>query len=128
MLPVERVIGESGLTAMPGSARLDVRLPWYRSLPLSTVRIEHLALDGCDVPLETVRFELGGRSVLLAELEDLTNDFWFVLDSAFLTFPAEVAAGSAHDVDLTIGVYPPYIPGMKRANSQRERLRAGEPG
>lgn len=37
MLPVERVIGEEGLAATPRGLRLAMRLPWYRSLPFSTV-------------------------------------------------------------------------------------------
>lgn len=42
MLPVERVIGEEGLTATPAGARLAMRLPWYRSLPFSTVEVAGL--------------------------------------------------------------------------------------
>lgn len=126
MLPVERVIAESGLTSSPGRARVEVRLPWYRSLPLSTVSIENVALDGRPIALENAQFELGALSVPLSGLEGLTNDFWFVLDSAFVSFPADIEAGSAHRVDVTVTVFPPYIPGMRRMNSQSETLVAGE--
>ncbi|WP_226017937.1 DUF6379 domain-containing protein [Novosphingobium sp. FKTRR1] len=123
MLPVERVIGDGGLSAGPDGGRLDVRLPWYRSLPLSTVRVEALEVDGAQIPLESLRFELDGGSWTLAELEDQTDRFWFVLDSARLVIPGlSLAPGSAHRVALTISLFPPYIPGMKRANAQSETL------
>jgi len=126
MLPVECVIDESGITAARGRARLAIRLPWYRSLPLSTVRVERLAIDGADIPLESVRFSLNELNVTLEELEDCTDDFWFVLDSAYLEFPASVEPGSPHEVAVTVSLFPPYIPGMKRANAQSAKLIAGE--
>jgi hypothetical protein len=126
MLPVERVIGESGLEVAGDRARVEVRLPWYRSLPLSTVRIEKVAVDSKEVPLDKARFEVGGLSAPVPELENLTNDFWFVLDSGYVSFPADIEPGSKHQVDVTVTVFPPYIPGMRRMNSQSETLVAGE--
>ena len=124
MLPVERVIGEGGLVASPDGLRLDVRLPWYRSLPLSTVEVERLEIDGEAVAPEALRFELDGASWSLAELAEQTNAFWFVLDSAQLLVPGRMAApGATLRVALTINLYPPYIPGMKRSNQQVETLR-----
>lgn len=119
MLPVERVIGEEGLTATPAGARLAMRLPWYRSLPFSTVEVAGLAIDGADVDLSGALVEYDGNSWPLAQLGDQTNAFWFVRDSAFLVLPdVAVVAGSQHDVALTVNVNPPYIPGMKRTNPQ----------
>lgn len=126
MLPVERVIGASGLSFAGGRARVEVRLPWYRSLPLSTVRIEKIALDGREIPQHEILFELGALSVPLPRLADLTDQFWFVLDSAFVTFPAGIASGSEHQVDVSVTLFPPYIPGMRRTNSQSELLVAKE--
>ncbi|HZU64229.1 MAG TPA: DUF6379 domain-containing protein [Novosphingobium sp.] len=123
LLPVERVIGESGLAASADGLRLDMRLPWYRSLPLSTVRVEALSLDGAPVDLADALFELDGRRWPLAALADEIDSFWFVLDSAFLILPQlHPAPGSRHEVALTLAVFPPYIPGMKRANSQTATL------
>lgn len=125
MLPVERVIGESGLTVAPGRARVEIRLPWYRSLPLSTVSIAGLEVDGQPVALDEVQFDLGSRALPVTQLEELTDEFWYVLDSAYLSFPAEVAQGSTHEVGVTVSVFPPYIPGMQRTNRQVKQLQAG---
>jgi Domain of unknown function (DUF6379) len=123
MLPVERVIGEEGLCATPGGLRLAMRLPWYRSLPFSTVEIAALAIDDTPVDLADARVEYEGQSWTLAEMAEQTDAFWFVRDSAFLLLPGQSAApGSEHSVSLTVMVNPPYIPGMKRANPQTATL------
>lgn len=124
MLPVERVIGEEGLRAAADGLRLAMRLPWYRSLPFSTVEVASLEIDGQGVDLADARIEYEGHSWPLARNGEQTDTFWFVRDSAFLHLPGRNAApGSEHSVSLTIKVNPPYIPGMKRANPQTEVLR-----
>lgn len=117
MLPVERVIGEEGLCATPNGLRLAMRLPWYRSLPFSTVEVASLTIDDAPVDLGTVRVEYEDHSWSLAEMAEQTNSFWFVRDSAFLLLPETTGkVGDEHRVALTLNVNPPYIPGMKRAN------------
>ena len=104
MLPVERIIGEEGLSATPEGLRLAMRLPWYRSLPFSIVEIDSVW------PLK--------------DLGEQINAFWFVRDSAFLHIPGQHAEpGSEHEVALSLFISPPYIPGMKRANIQTQTLR-----
>ena len=117
MLPVERVIGEEGLCATPNGLRLAMRLPWYRSLPFSTVEVASLTIDDAPVDLDAVRVEYEDHSWSLAEMAEQTDAFWFVRDSAFLLLPGvSGSAGDEHRVALTLNVNPPYIPGMKRAN------------
>ena len=43
-----RVISDNGLRATPTGYRIDVRLPWYRSLPVSTVEVGEVSIDGRD--------------------------------------------------------------------------------
>jgi hypothetical protein len=126
LLPVERVIGEEGLTAGPDGARLAMRLPWYRSLPLSTTEVGGLAIDGEAIDLSDALIEVDGGRFPLAAARDEVDGFWFVLDSAFLVLPSvRLEPGSSHRVDLTVNLYPPYIPGLKRANPQSEILVVG---
>lgn len=123
MLPVERVIGEEGLRATPNGLRLAMRLPWYRSLPFSTVEVGSLSIDGEAVDLADAVIEYDGASWPLAANGEQVNSFWFVRDSAFLVLPGrDLPAGSSHEVALNIFVSPPYIPGMKRTNPQTDTL------
>ncbi len=102
--PQESRIGPQGL-------ELDVRLPWYRSLPLSVVMPSALAVDARDVPLAGAAVDLEGRRYPLEELPDQVNAWWFVQDSARLVVPlGEPLPRGPHEVVLTLHLYPPYIP------------------
>ena len=97
MLPVERVIGEEGLSAGPDGARLAMRLPWYRSLPFSTVEVASLSIDGTPADLTAGRLEYDGQSWPLADIGEKTDAFWFVRDSVFLVLPGlALEIGRAH--------------------------------
>ena len=123
MLPVERVIGEEGLTSDPAGLRLAMRLPWYRSLPFSTVEVGLLAIDDEKVDLADAIVEYDGKSWLLADQGERIDTFWFVRDSAFLRIPGRfLQSGGDHRIELVLNVSPPYIPGMKRANPQSETM------
>jgi len=124
-METSRVISENGLEATPNGLRIDVRLPWYRSLPLSTVEVGEIVIDGRTIDPHRVRFELEGKSFSLPELADQVDTVWYVLDSAFLNVATDVPAGSGeHDVSVTLNLYPPYIRGLKRITRDRKTLRA----
>lgn len=124
MLPVERIIGEEGLRSRDGELVLAMRLPWYRSLPFSVVEVDSLTIAGKPVDLSGAMIEYDGERWSLAANGERVDSFWFVRDSAFLVVPgAAPAAGSEAEVALTLFVSPPYIPGMKRFNTQAETLR-----
>lgn len=108
----------------PGHLVLDVRLPWYRTLPLSVVEIAALDLDGQSVPLDSARLELEGRTHAISAMPELTTVQWFVQDSAFLhvDLPGFDPA-KAHHAGLLIKLYPPYIPMLvwvTRGTTQQE--------
>lgn len=124
MLPVERIIGEEGISSGPDGLRLAMRLPWYRSLPFSIYEVGSLTIDGEPVDLAGANVEYQGNSWPLADLGEQTNAFWHVRDSAFLHLPSRsLETGSEHEVSLIVHISPPYIPGMKRTNPQTETLR-----
>ena len=124
MLPVERIIGEEGLSAGPDGVRLAMRLPWYRSLPFSIFEVADLSIDGDRVDLSDATIEYEGNRWPLAQIGDQTDAFWFVRDSAFLHVRSrQLQPGSEHEVSLTVHISPPYIPGMKRTDRQTETLR-----
>ncbi len=106
-----KLIQDESLTVGANGYAFEVRLNWYRSLPLSSVDVLKLALDGESVPLDQVRFEINGHLYTLAELPERYEEFWFVQDSAVLhvSQPGKVAAGQAHRLDAEISLRFPYI-------------------
>lgn len=115
----------NGLRATAHGAEVDVRLPWYRSLPLSVVEVASLTVDGAAIPTEAIRFEINGKSFALGELRAQDEEFWFVLDSAVLRLPStQLQPGTTHDVELQLNLYPPYVPHLTWITKVRKSIRA----
>lgn len=116
---------ERGLRATPNGAEIDVRLPWYRSLPVSVVEVGSLKVDEQDVASSDIRFELNGKSFELRDLPAHSGEFWFVLDAAVLRLPEiRLQPGTDHEVELQLNLYPPYVPHLKWVTKVRRTLRA----
>ncbi|MFG6428963.1 C-glycoside deglycosidase beta subunit domain-containing protein [Roseateles sp. LYH14W] len=95
----------------PEGLALDIRLPWYRSLPLSVVMPSELLVDDQPVSLEDATVEHEGRRYTLAELPEQIAAWWFIQDSVTLHVPTpQPLAAGAHRVVLTLNLFPPYIP------------------
>jgi hypothetical protein len=110
-----RVISDDGLSVTPNGCAIDIRLPWYRSLPLSVVEVGDVEIDGALIDRERIQFELNGESLRLNELRPRTQEWWYVLDSAILKidgFP--MARNKSHVVSVTVSIRPPYIHGFNR--------------
>lgn len=95
----------------PDGLVLDLRLPWYRSLPLSVVMPTQLLVDGQPLSLAGATVEYEGRRYTLAELPEQTGVSWFIQDSVLLHVPTpQPLSAGPHHVVVTLNLYPPYIP------------------
>lgn len=109
----------------PEGLALDIRLPWYRSLPLSVVMPSELLVDDRRVPLDGATLEHEGRRYTLAELPEQVAAWWFVQDSVCLQVPlAESLPPGPHEVTLTLHLFPPYIPMLTWVTRGSARLQA----
>jgi Domain of unknown function (DUF6379) len=118
------LLSESESRMSRDGIELGVRLPWYRALPLSVVEVASLTLDGRPVPANDIRLTVNGKSFALDELADLTEEVWYVLDSAVLTLHTTVEPRANHEVALQLNLYPPYIPGLTWVTNARCTIRA----
>jgi hypothetical protein len=107
MLPDQAVLQRTDADAP--RAVLPIRLPWYRSLQLSTIDGIELAVDGETVSADDVSINFGGAKYSLAEAAQLPDAWWFVLDTlqTEIPVPASVEPGD-HRVDLTLSLRIPY--------------------
>jgi hypothetical protein len=106
----DQVIADGSLRAAPDGFAFDVRLPWYRALPISCVEGLEVALDGRKVATEDLTLEFNGTSYKLADLPPLHDDWWYVADGAPVTAPLPESLGAGeHELDVTIHVRIPYI-------------------
>ncbi len=107
----EHIVVADSLRATPDGFELQVRLNWYRSLPLSCLQTLELSVGGAAVARADIRFAINGRERSLAELEELTGEDWFVQDPATLRVRRSPAlrAGERVEVSLRLGNRIPYI-------------------
>lgn len=113
---IDKVIEPGTLRAEANGAVVKLRLPWYRTLPLSNVQVDEVKIDGEVVGGDRLTFELEGGTWPVSEMRGLTTRSWFVTDSADLHLAGvKLEPGSEHEVEVTVSLYPPYIKGLRRA-------------
>lgn len=110
MLP-EKIIEEGSLHLTGSTVRVNVRIPWYRSLPLSCVESAELTLDGQPVPTESLLWTVNGHTRTIGELAQRWEELWHVLDSATLTGELpQHSTSETHEVSVRLGIRIPYLP------------------
>lgn len=109
MIP-DRIIEQGTLTTDGTRAAVEVRLPWYRALPASCIGGATLSVDGVEAPVESLRWEMNGRTFTFEELVPNTEEWWFPTDSAVLSGEIPLADPDAeHTVEVGLVLYIPYI-------------------
>lgn len=90
--------------------QFDVRLSYYRGHFLSTIDEIGVKVDGVDVPTENISLCLDGKEYGVAELHDLVNVFWPIIEPATIKVfqPGDLSEGE-HDVDFTLYFRSPYM-------------------
>lgn len=93
-----------------GALTYEIRLPWYRSLPLSSLVALEVSLNGEAVPAERLRVRLNDKELALAEFAPLWDEYWFVQDRATVVV-AGAAVGEPTEVDVRtrVDLRSPYI-------------------
>ena len=106
------LVEDNSLRTTDSGFEVLVRLPWYRSLPLSSIENIRLSLDGQPVEPASLRFGVNERQFKLSELGELIEEYWFVQDSAHLIAlqPGKIASGESHNVEVELTLRFPYIP------------------
>jgi hypothetical protein len=112
MGPLDKyILADNALAVAPDGCRLQIRSHWYRSLPLSSVGILTVQIDGENVAAESIAFELNGQRHALSALPSLHDEWWYILEAATLHIqtPVKFAAGTAHEISVELGLLLPYI-------------------
>lgn len=109
MIP-DRIIEENTLKTDGLTTAVEVRLPWYRSLPAASVSEVEFSVDGVAAPAESIRWTMNGRTFALDELVGVIDEWWFPTDSAVVSGDIPLADPSAqHEVRVALKLYIPYI-------------------
>ncbi|GAA2866028.1 hypothetical protein GCM10010472_24230 [Pseudonocardia halophobica] len=105
-----RLVVDDSLRPTDRGARFQIRLNWYRSLPLASLRVLDVTLDGTPVPAERIGVEVDGVRRALGELGPLIDVWWYVLDPAtvHVDLGGPLAHGP-HELTVRLGSRVPYI-------------------
>ncbi len=104
------ILRPDGVRAEPGGVAVEVRMPWYRSLPLSAISTIAITVDGQAVDPAATVIDVCGRSFRPAELHSHHELVWFIQDPATVHVQVpNVKAGETHSIGAGIGLRLPYI-------------------
>jgi hypothetical protein len=98
-------------------AGFKLRLPWYRSLHLSSVERIDVRVDGKAIDAADVSLTLYGKTYPFPDLVTLHDVLWFVLDVAELDMWVDAPpSGRTCEVSATLFIRIPY----RRSSGFRE--------
>ena len=106
MTMAEGMIRPGALAARDGRTVLAVRLPWYRSLPLSCLESVAVTVDGAPVPVESVAVQGFAGPITSAAHSDST---WDLRDPLDVTLDARAHSGTVVVLAVDLAVRIPYI-------------------
>jgi hypothetical protein len=118
----DRVIADSSLRSDAAGFSFDLRIPWYRSLPLSCVEGLDVAVDGESIAADDLRVAFEGRTYALDELAPLYEEWWQVTDAARVSIARQGGLEPGpHELDVSLSLRIPYIIEAGRRLVMRER-------
>lgn len=105
------VLGEQAVRGTAQGYEVHLRLPWYRSLPLSCLEDVSIAIGGRLAARDSLRVIRDGAALRLGELAGRVDDEWFVQDPLTIAVPAATRAkrGEGVDLEVTVTIRVPYI-------------------
>lgn len=111
MGPLDKdVVRESALSKTDDGYALQIRSHWYRALPLTSLDVIDLTLDGRHVDPSELTVEANGKRFRVDELAERFDEWWFTTDPITLHVPApDAEKGSAHRIELELGLRIPYL-------------------
>lgn len=87
-----------------------IHYPTYRGTYLSCIEDLWFEIDGKRIEDSTVQFRLNGKQFLLSELEDMTEEYWWIRDDAVIRVVnlEGLEIGSEHTVHVHMQHRIPY--------------------
>jgi Domain of unknown function (DUF6379) len=111
MGPLDKdVVRDDALTATEDGLALQIHSHWYRALPLTSLAVVELRIDGERVDPAELEVEANGNTFDFAELERRYDEWWFTTDAVTLQVRRPNGhRGTRHRVELDLGLSIPYL-------------------
>ena len=105
----DQVVRADALTATPDGLDVAVHSHWYRALPLPSLTVVDLTVDGERIDPSSLAVSVNGHRYAFAELAGKGDEYWFTTDPLVLHVPVDSEVGREHRVQLLLGLSIPYI-------------------
>lgn len=111
MGPLDKdVVRPDALRATGDGFALDIRTHWYRSLPLTSLAVLDLAVDGEQVPEDDMTIAVNGQEFTVPQLAGGYDEWWYVLDPIELRVRQPgFDCARPHEIEFGLGLSIPYI-------------------
>lgn len=108
----ERVLREDGfynicLNGQQVGFNLDLRLNYYRGLPLSSVHKIEVAIDKEQIPEYLILAELNGKGFTISQMKEIYTEYWGIRTPMHLRIFNYGLAEGEHDVEVKIELKNP---------------------
>jgi hypothetical protein len=107
----DTILVTDSVTARDGGIAVGLKIPWYRSLWLSSVSDVAVRVSGHDIPKDVLRAEINGRTYTVDELGEQWDQLWFLRDRLVVMVPLDdpPSSGDEVDVEVTLSIRLPYM-------------------
>lgn len=107
----DTILISDSLAAREDGLAIGLKIPWYRSLWVSSVSDVVVRIDGDEVPKESLRAEINGKTFTIDELGDQWDELWFLQDRLVVVVPQDSppSKGDEVDVEVTLSMRMPYM-------------------
>ena len=107
----DTILISDSLAAREDGLAIGLKIPWYRSLWVSSVSDVVVRIDGDEVPKESLRAEINGKTFTIDELGDQWDELWFLQDRLVVVVPQDSppSKGDEVDVEVTLSIRMPYM-------------------
>lgn len=106
----DRLIVDDSLWAANDVFSFELRMPWYRALPVSSFAAIEITVDGAPVDVDDVAVTVAGRTDRFSDLAARHDDWWYVLDPVRVDVRRRggLTAGE-HRLTVLLGLRIPYV-------------------
>ena len=107
----DTILISDSLAAREDGLAIGLKIPWYRSLWVSSVSDVVVRIDGAEVPKESLRAEINGKTFTIDELGDQWDELWFLQDRLVVVVPQDSppSKGDEVAVEVTLSMRMPYM-------------------
>ncbi|MBR9791456.1 MAG: hypothetical protein GYB58_06875 [Gammaproteobacteria bacterium] len=105
------VIKQDAVRNTPSGYEVDIRISWYRSLPIACLENLSVTIDGQAYPAEQLTIKVNNTEIPVTQAGEFLDEWWFTQDpiTALITTSNAKAAGEQVNIQVSLATRIPYV-------------------